>query len=313
MALLFNDTKVWSVKYNDADVTEIELDNGFAWKGPLVFTLGDNDTYSVKARRLTKTGSGISAGMSTGSGYPCTITIPISNKDIDLQSSGLGIVITEVVGLADGASVTVDTASSAVVITGHASMASKWCSATIEITDLPETLVIPSQFNGKVVDKIDEGGFNNCPQLKRLSIPASVYYMGDTGVVLKGTKNLVSISLDAAISVNKLYKLFDEGSSYKFYNSAEKLEEIVLINGSVKPGFVGTPPAKNCRVYISKTIKYADSYAFGGLDYQNHSIWCEHDSAPSGFADTWNMIIKNQVNYQIPTVYSVPLPTYVTG
>lgn len=108
-----------------------------------------------------------------------------------------------------------------------------------EIKNMPSKVVIPSEYNGKPVSKIENNAFANCQSLRSVTIPDSVTGIGDYAFSSCGSLSKVQIP-------NSVTGI----GSYAFY-SCKSLKEIIIPD-SVKS--IGSYAFKNCTYVNSLTI-----------------------------------------------------------
>lgn len=307
MLTKYHDTKIWALKYNNSDVSELKIDGSTLWKSPLEYTLLSNGTYSVKARVATQHVVGDENEYEDGSGmYYCQFIKPIDDTLVDPTSPSLSVNVI--------AGTNVTSIDSVAVLNGHiivfayVNRADTTSSIDLELRDLPETLVIPSTFNGKAVTKIEEGGFKDCTKLKTLVIPDSVTTYGDTGKVFEGCSNLTSITLP--LRDYKLHYLFGASSDSDAKDYVPKsLSEVILKGSSIsKAPMSGFSWRVN--VYIASSITTIVASAFSSVAEAYLYLYCEASSAQSGWDSKWNYSAAGRAH---STNYSVTPPTYVTG
>ena len=185
------------------------------------------------------------------------------------------------------------TSESTVSIQGNHTLYAKWYyphltftlskdSYSVKATDVATTsknVVIPNIYNGKPVTQIESNGFQNCKNLKNLTIPSSITFIGSDAFSGCSIQNIYATDVDAWVKINCCNLYFDNEFNYEVCISYRPVGETLHIidkNGKevtnfvISEGitFIGPSTFRNCKNITSLTlpnsIKYIGDGAFAG-------------------------------------------------
>lgn len=311
MSIKFDSTEIHTIKYNGINLTEVIINGVNVWNSYFTYTLLDDNTYSVAPRKISATGGGFSEDTRTPDGYLCGISVVLDDAKIDTTSSTLSATIKSYLGFKTAPSVS-SISGGTIYVVGYASSANALCSVTIEVSDMPEEVVIPSTFNGKAVTKIGANAFKDYKQIKKLVIPDSVTTWKGA---FSGCTNLETLTLSFTDTDGgdtqwgttlTLGMLFGGSSENDNPDYVPNSLSTVIVRGD----FIPSNAFWNCtnldKVYISSSVTTIRSTVFLGCT--SLKIYCEAASKQSKWNDTWNYITLDGTKL-VPTYYSVSIPT----
>lgn len=192
-------------------------------------------------------------------------------------------------------------------------------SYSVRATDVATTsknVAIPSVYNGKMVDRIESNGFKDCKNLKNLTIPNSITFIGAYAFSGCSIQNIYITDVDAWVKINCCSLYYEEGSLGEYevcisYRPVGETLHVIDKNGkevtnvAISEGitFIGPDTFRNCKNITSITLpnstEYIGAYAFAGcskltgltipgnVDFIGYSIIDHCDSLGNVlFADT---------------------------
>ena len=154
-----------------------------------------------------------------------------------------------------------------------------------EETKLPETIIIPSTYNGKAVTSIGDAAFRGCSSLVSVTIPDSVTSIGDD--VFRDCSSLASVTIPDSVEFIGSHAFAD----------CSGLVSVVIGDSVTSIGdaaFAGCSSLKSVVIPDSVTsigeYAFASCYSLTGVYITDLSNWCniafsDSDSNPLYYAD----------------------------